>query len=352
MSIISIANQKGGVGKTTTTVHLADFLSQKKLKTLVIDFDPQAHSTFTLCGHGPKAKKSLMDCFQTQGKNLTFKEILVPINPHLDLLPADLKLFSFDQIWSGKKNREYVLRDALKDLSKEYQFVLIDCPPQLGLLSINAFLASSKLIIPIDSSAFAIEGSARALEIVDLLDKKLKHPLDTHFLLTHYQAGSSFTKIIENELKKYQKYLFQTKIAHSPLFREASEKGQFIKNKNYQEFGEEFLKWNEKNQVFAADDSENPFGKGVKIKKNEVEFLYHNLKATEVSVVGDFNNWLPGKTTMLIDKKKNAWATSVKLKKGNYHYKFVVDGQWINDPWNPNTNPTEEGTLDTFIILK
>jgi cellulose biosynthesis protein BcsQ len=70
MSIISIANQKGGVGKTTTTIHLADFLSQKKLKTLIIDFDPQAHSTFSLCGHGHKAKKSLMDCFQIQGKNL------------------------------------------------------------------------------------------------------------------------------------------------------------------------------------------------------------------------------------------------------------------------------------------
>jgi chromosome partitioning protein len=208
MEIFAVANSKGGCGKTTTSIHIADLIAQKKFSVLLVDFDPQGHSTMTFVKEPQAIKHNIGDALLDE-KPTSLRQACIKINDYLTLLPSGISLASLEQSLHGKKNREFYLREKLRELAGNFDFVIIDCPPQLGLLTINAFLAAEKVIIPLDTSVFAMRGVEQTLDIFNLLSNKLKHKIEYRILLTNFISQTKYSQEVFGDIKKKypQRYL-------------------------------------------------------------------------------------------------------------------------------------------------
>ena len=173
--VIAIANQKGGVGKTTTAINLGGCLGVLEYKTLIIDADPQANST-SGTGFDPKSVRNIYDCLVNE---LDPKEaILSTQNPNLDILPSHIDLVGAELEMISLPNREYLLEKAIAKIKDDYDFILIDCSPSLGLITINALVAADSVMIPVQCEYFALEGLSKLLNTIKIVQARLKPNLE------------------------------------------------------------------------------------------------------------------------------------------------------------------------------
>ena len=223
--IIAIANQKGGVGKTTTAINLAASLATLKKKVLLIDADPQANATSGL-GFDPKGLQSsvyecLVDDYPIKSAVLHSQvENLDVLGSRIDLVGAELELIN-------KPSREKVLRTILASLDKEYDYILIDCSPSLGLITVNALTAANSVIIPVQAEYFALEGISKLLNTVRIIKAKLNTGLHIEgFLLTMYDARLRLANQIYEDLKShFGDIVFTTVIPRNTRLSEAPSHG-------------------------------------------------------------------------------------------------------------------------------
>jgi len=174
--IISIANQKGGVAKTTTTVNLGAALAEARQRVLLIDLDPQAHLALSLGLDPDGLTASTFDVLTDRAFSLS--SITVKIADDLDLAPADINLSVAEQRLGGTIGREQILRDKLRDIQAHYDFILIDCPPSLGILTINALAASRHVVIPVQAHYLSMKGMQLLIETIGLVREKLNPGLE------------------------------------------------------------------------------------------------------------------------------------------------------------------------------
>ncbi|HWZ21899.1 MAG TPA: AAA family ATPase [Cytophagaceae bacterium] len=222
--IISIANQKGGVGKTTTAINLAASLAALEFKTLLVDGDPQANSTSGL-GYDPKTiENSIYECM-VDGMDSAGLIITTTIN-YLDLLPAHVDLVGAEIELINIENREMRMRDSLASVKDKYDFIIIDCNPSLGLITINALTASDSVLVPVQCEYFALEGIAQLMSTIRIVQSGLNEKLEIEgVLLTMYDQRVRLCNMVVEEVRThFQDLAFETiiprniKLSESPSF--------------------------------------------------------------------------------------------------------------------------------------
>jgi chromosome partitioning protein len=224
--IISIANQKGGVGKTTTAINLGAGLAVLERKTLVIDADPQANATSGL-GIDPKnVQTSVYECIM-DGINPA-DIIMHTSTPYLDILPAHIDLVGAEIEMINMPNREHMLAKTVEGIKDNYEFIIIDCSPSLGLLTLNALAASDSVIIPVQCEYFALEGLGKLLNTIKIVQTRLNQKLDIEgILLTMYDSRLRLSKQVVKEVKShFQKMVFKTIINRNTKLGEAPSFGE------------------------------------------------------------------------------------------------------------------------------
>jgi chromosome partitioning protein len=248
--IIAIANQKGGVGKTTTAVNLAAALAILEKKILLIDADPQANATSAV---GIDVKKQKLGTYQLLEHTVTADEVILPTDTeNLDLIPSHIDLVGTEIELVDKKNREFMLKKALENAHKKYDYVIIDCAPSLGLITLNALTAAHSLIIPIQCEYFALEGLGKLLNTIKSVQKIHNKNLDIEgLLLTMFDSRLRLSnQVVEEVQKHFGKMVFKTIIQRNIRLSEAPSFGENIIDydatsrgaKNYLSLANEIIK--------------------------------------------------------------------------------------------------------------
>ncbi len=228
--IIAIANQKGGVGKTTTSVNLAASLGVLEKKVLLIDADPQANAT---SGLGIDVEQVELGTYQLLEHSIKAEEAIMPTSsPNLDIIPSHIDLVAIEIELVDKDEREYMLKKAITHLKKKYDYILIDCAPSLGLLTLNALTAADAVIIPIQCEYFALEGLGKLLNTIKSVQKIHNEHLDIEgLLLTMYDSRLRLSnQVVEEVQKHFNEMVFSTIIQRNVRLSEAPSYGESIIN--------------------------------------------------------------------------------------------------------------------------
>lgn len=253
--VISVANQKGGVGKTTTTVNLASILARRGKKVLLIDADPQGNATSGL-GVDKEVEFSTYDILvnDTEMQD-TLQDTMIK---NLKVCPSDINLAGAEVELVSMMSREQRLNEKLSKIKEQFDYVLIDCPPSLGLITLNAFTASNSVLIPVQCEYFALEGLGQLLNTINLVKKHLNKNIQIEgALLTMYDIRTNLSNQVVKEVKKYfNNKVYKTVIPRNVRLSEAPSYGMPIIEydlkskgaKSYIKFTKEFLKMNEESK--------------------------------------------------------------------------------------------------------
>ena len=372
MRIIAIANQKGGCGKTTTAINLAAALGKNGRRVLLIDLDPQAHASL---GLNIESQDSIYNVIsRLTPRKLRLENIIQRIENCFDIVPSNILVGTLEQELADEIGRELKLVEVIATIAKNYDYILIDCAPSLGILTVNALRASDELIIPVETSRFSIQGVVHLLDIVTLVRDRLNHPIKCRVLITMFDSRlrHSFA-MLETFRQKFSELLFDTIVHVNVKLKESAVMGQTVAvydkysrgSKDYFTLAKEIIFAEKKEETQApatAAPAQTVNAKAFSAKmenlvKQEVKdvqqlspvrFSYDAAGAKSVFVTGSFNDWSLDDHCRL--KQVNGkWEAVIALKPGVYKYQFIVDGVWKEDPHNPNKERNSFGDINSLI---
>ncbi len=401
MRTIAIANQKGGCGKTTVSINLAACLAREGRRTLLVDMDPQSHCALGLAVPEDQIEVSVHDVLmrRNNGDRVDISRCIWQITANFDLAPSTTALSQFELAAPTLPDSEERLADSLASVGDKYDFALVDCPPHIGMLTLNAFHAASEVIIPVDTGYFSLQGLTKQLDTLEAIRAGRENPLEVRVLANLYDVRTKLGREILNELKrKYGHLMCHTFINFNTKLREGASFGQPIteydpNSMGYRDFARlarELISAGGPEMVPTAilrqaDDladraekllatSKPLFGKNSfdeerkdtpstpeEVQK-KIEHIYGAHKTAEgvlfatlapgansVAIAGDFNNWQPQATLMERNGDGSSFVALLPLPPGRYRYRYVIDGQWKSDPHNEYVESNPFGELNSVV---
>jgi chromosome partitioning protein len=231
MRTIAIINQKGGCGKTTTSINLAACMARLGQKTLLVDMDPQGHCGVGLAVPEDQIERTIYDALidESDGKPARMSEVVWQIASDFDLAPSNLRLAGFEQVFSGRDGREDRLAKALATVKQTYNWVILDCPPSVGLLTFNALRACDEVIVPVETGFFSLHGLAKMMETLELLKERCGKDILIRVLPTLYDTRTKLAREVLSELRaKFREYLMESVVNFNTKLKEAASFGQPI----------------------------------------------------------------------------------------------------------------------------
>lgn len=231
MRIIAIANQKGGCGKTTVAINLSSMLAREGRRVLLVDMDPQGHCALGLAVPEEQIDLSILDCLLSQQKDqaIEMSRVVWQITPNLDLAPSRIDLARIELTQSSQNNMELLLAGVLENVSGQYDYVIVDCPPHVGILTRNALRASTDVIIPVDTGYFALHGLTQQLQTIRDINQLSSHNRSIRVLANQYDIRTKLAREILAELrKKFGEVMFEAIINFNTKLKEGASYGQPI----------------------------------------------------------------------------------------------------------------------------
>ncbi|MFH0753941.1 MAG: AAA family ATPase [Candidatus Omnitrophota bacterium] len=372
MKIISIANQKGGCGKTTTSINLVATLALNGKRVLLLDLDPQAHATL---GLNRDDKNSIYNVIsRITPRKLALKDIIQRVSHNFDIVPSNVLVGTLEQELADEIGREMKLVESIATLKDAYDYIIIDCPPSLGFLTVNAIRASHEIIIPVETSRFSVQGVDHLMDIINLIRDRLNHPVVPRVLITMFDSRLRHSFSMLEKIKvKFSDMLLSTIVHTNVKLKESAVEGKTViafdkycrGAKDYYTLAKEMIALEQgvRFEESVSLESVLPTGEGdfsPKMKDlvaREVRsllpttFLLFAPDANSVYVAGSFNAWAIDESCRM-QKSGDHWVASLPLSTGEHRYQFVVDGRWQPDPTNDHRESNGFGDMNSIVEVE
>jgi chromosome partitioning protein len=357
MRIISIMNQKGGCGKTTVAINLAASFRELGRKVLLIDLDPQAHASIGLGIPSEEVETTTYDLLKDP--RVKISDSVRKVSENFFIVPSSPVLSAIEQELSGKLGRESRLLSKLSRAPGGFDYIMVDSPPSIGLLTFNALMASGEVIIPIDPSYFSVQGLEKLRETLELLERETNHRIAVHVLMSNVERRTAFSREIIQEVERsHGGVLLKTIICHSVRYKEAAFQGTPIFGmKHVEQLQEEFLALAREMEALAPTVTVENIDDwmlrlhGPRRVAEGILFTLNAPNAKNVYLTGEFTNWSREGIRMEKDERSGLWKTVLHLEPGEYEYRFIVDGIWIKDANNTDSVLNEFGQENSLLIV-
>lgn len=353
MRRIILVNQKGGCGKTTTAINLSCCLAGQGKKTLLIDMDPQGHAGM---GFGVKPAEIEESVYEVLSGEVPITKAIHPLKKNLDAVFSNMGLNAFQRVMANVPEREYRLAKSLKEVEDHYDYLIIDSPSGVGLLTFNGLMACEEVVIPVDSSLFSLHELGEIVDILRIIEEKTEHAFTIRILATNMDRRTNFCKgVVQTLTKKYPEACLKTVIQTCTRLREAVGHGKPVADfdkrcnafRDYQALAKEIVGQESVVKVGALGSGGK---KNVEIPvERKIVFTLEAPVNANVLIAGDFNHWVPEALNLSLSRGKPVWQSAKSLSPGSYEYKFLVNGQWVADPKNSATTRSNLGGVNSVV---